>query len=125
MFDLNFSAAWIGFLLGCISGMLSGMFFHKKEWMGGYDSWERRMTRLGHISFFGIGFINLFFALSCDYLDLSKNPMIPSILLIIAAIMMPLTCYLSAWKKPLRALFPIPALSATVAIALFIPYLFK
>ena len=32
--------------------------------MGGYASLRRRMTRLGHISFFGLGIINVLFALS-------------------------------------------------------------
>jgi len=79
------------------------------------------MTRLGHISFFGIGIINLFFALSLDYLEVTEVPFLSSMLLLVAAIMMPATCYLSAWKKPFRNLFPIPAISLIVGIALFIP----
>lgn len=118
---LNFSAAWIGFLLGCISGALSGLFFHQDTWLGGYDSWPRRMTRLGHISFFGIGIINLFFALSLDYLEVTEVPFLSSMLLLVAAVMMPATCYLSAWKKPFRNLFPIPAISLIVGVALIIP----
>ena len=51
---LNLQTAWIGFLLGCISGAVLGLFFHRAEWLGGYGSWRRRMLRLAHISFFGI-----------------------------------------------------------------------
>jgi hypothetical protein len=51
---LNFYAAWIGILLGFIAGAVLGLFFHDENWMGGYSSWRRRMSRLGHISFFAL-----------------------------------------------------------------------
>jgi hypothetical protein len=116
---INLQAAWIGFLLGCLSGATTGLFFHDPDWLGGYASWPRRMIRLGHISFFGIGLINLFFALTVRTLGMESGLGVISALLILAAATMPLVCYLSAWEKPFRHLFFIPALSATVGIALF------
>ncbi len=116
---INLQAAWVGFLLGCASGAVTGLFFHQADWLGGYASWGRRMIRLGHISFFGIGLLNLFFALTVRTLDMESGLWVISRLLILAAATMPLVCYLSAWKKPFRHLFFIPALSATIGIALF------
>lgn len=116
---INLQAAWIGFLLGCVSGAATGLFFHHPDWLGGYASWPRRMIRLGHISFFGIGLLNLFFALTVRALGLESGLTAISRLLILAAATMPLVCYLSAWKKPFRHLFFIPALSATTGIAWF------
>jgi hypothetical protein len=46
--------------------------------------------------------------------------MLPSILLIAGAVTMPLVCYLSAWKPLFRNIFFIPAVSVTLAIALFL-----
>ena len=60
----NLLAAWIGFSLGCLAGAIPGLFFHRDDWLGGYASWQRRMIRLAHIAFFGIGFLNLGFALN-------------------------------------------------------------
>ena len=77
------------------------------------------MIRLGHISFFGLGLLNLFFALTVRFLGLDSGLTAISRLLILALATMPLVCYLSAWKKPFRHLFFIPALSATVGIAWF------
>ena len=54
-------SGWSGFLGGVLSGAVMGLLFHREDWLGGYGSRERRMVRLGHISFFGIGLINLFF----------------------------------------------------------------
>ena len=61
MHDLNFLAAWLAILAGLVTGTVIGLFFHDPDWMGGYGSWRRRMMRLGHISFFGTGFLNLAF----------------------------------------------------------------
>ena len=116
---INIKVAWAGFLLGCVAGAVTGLFFHDPEWLGGYASWPRRMIRLGHISFFGLGLLNLFFALTARTLGMETGLGAVSKLLILAAIAMPAVCYLSAWKKPFRHLFFIPALSATLGIALF------
>ncbi len=111
MIEINIYAAWIGMLLGGIMGAIQGLFFHQEEWLGGYGSWIRRMMRLGHISFFGIAFINIAFAVTANILGFEQDIYIPSILFIIGAVGMPLICYLSAFKKAFRHLFFIPALS--------------
>jgi hypothetical protein len=116
---INIYAAWIGFLLGCIAGAVQGLFFHDNDWLGGYASWQRRMIRLAHIAFFGIGFLNLLFALTTRTLGLEAGLQAISILLIVGAIAMPIVCYLSAWKTFFRHLFFIPALSVTIAVGLF------
>lgn len=115
----NLHAAWIGFLLGSLSGLLTGLFFHREEWLGGYGSWRRRMIRLAHIAFFGIGILNLSFALTVRALGMDGRLGLPSALLLIGAATMPLVCYLSAFRIGFRQLFAVPALSVTIGIALF------
>ncbi len=117
---INLYAAWIGIFAGCIAGAVQGLFFHKDDWLDGYGSWRRRLTRLGHISFFGIGFINFAFAVSLGMLEMEGELVVSSRLLIVALITMPLLCYLSAFRKPLRNLFFIPAGSVIIAIVLFL-----
>jgi hypothetical protein len=117
---MNLHAAWIGFLLGCLAGAIPGLFFHKSDWLGGYASWQRRMIRLAHIAFFGIGFINLSFALTAKTLGIDAGLQTISTLLIAGAVTMPAVCYLSAWKPVFRNLFFIPAGSVTIGIALFV-----
>ena len=118
---LSLVAGWIGMAGGILSGALIGLFFHQEQWLGGYNSYRRRLYRLGHISFFGIGFINLFFALSASMLDLSPyyhNLAAGS--LIIGAITMPLICFLSGWKQPFRHLFFIPVVSRAIAVGIIL-----
>lgn len=117
---INIHAAWIGFLMACVAGAVPGLLFHKNDWLGGYASWPRRMIRLAHISFFGIGFINISFALTARVLGIDAGLQTISGLLIVGAVAMPSVCYLSAWKQPFRNLFFIPAMSVTVGIALFV-----
>jgi hypothetical protein len=117
---INIYAAWIGFLMGCVAGAVTGLFFHGEGWLGGYSSWQRRMIRLGHIAFFGIGVINLSFALTARALGLDAGLQSISILLIVGAVTMPAVCYLSAWKPAFRNVFFIPAMSLSVGIALFV-----
>ena len=75
------------------------------------------MTRLGHIAFFGIAFVNIAFASTVYILNIAPNDVrIASILLVIGGFGMPIVCYLSAFIKPFRNLFFIPVLSVAGAI---------
>lgn len=118
----NLVSGWLGMLAGVLSGAVAGLLFHDEDWMGGYTSYRRRLTRLGHISFFGLGFLNLIFAATAEQLPLGQSYLvIASRALIVGAITMPVCCFLSAWRKPLRHLFPIPVVAtATGVVALLI-----
>jgi hypothetical protein len=102
-------AIWIGMLLGVVSGAIIGLFFHREDWMGGYNSFRRRLTRLGHISFFGLAFVNMAFALT-HYILKVQAPWAgwACVSFIVGAIAMPTCCFLTAWRKPFRHFFFIP-----------------
>jgi len=113
----NMISAWIGFALGCVSGAVPGLFFHKQDWLGGYTAWPRRLIRLAHISFFGIGFLNLGLGLSGAVFGIESE--IASVLMLVGAVTMPAVCYLSAFKPAFRHLFFIPAGSVLLSILFF------
>ena len=114
---LALRGGWAGFLGGVLSGALIGLKFHKENWLGGYASRERRMVRLGHISFFGIGMICLFYGLSLHALKADQSlAMTGAWSLVVALATMPTTCFLTAWKPSFRHLFFIPVLSAATGI---------
>ena len=87
----------------------------------GYNSFPRRLIRLGHISFFGLGFLNALFALT---ISVSQGPELPlrlaSLGLLTGAVTMPLCCFASAWRKKFRCLFPIPVTSLLGAVSLIV-----
>jgi hypothetical protein len=115
--SLNLLAGWLGMLGGVVSGAAIGLFYHRDEWMGGYASFRRRMVRLGHISFFGLGFINLMFVFSIRVVEIAPfEARLSSLCFILGLITMPLCCFLTAWRKPFRNLFPIPIISLSTGI---------
>lgn len=116
MYSANLLAGWIGFLAGAVTGALIGLFFHRDNWLGGYDSFPRRMLRLGHIACFGLGLINILFALTAAALPASTIGRVASLLLIVGLITMPTNCFLTAWRKPFRHAFFIPAGSTLAGI---------
>ena len=115
---INLIGGWSAMLAGVLSGSVAGLLFHDENWLGGYSSFRRRLTRLGHISFFGLGFVNLLFAATATQLFLPRGYFtVASVGLILGVITMPICCYLTAWRKPMRHLFPIPVLSVAIGIA--------
>ena len=118
--DIHVHAAWLGILAGLLAGVVQGLFFHRDDWQGGYASWPRRMVRLGHVSFFGIGFMNLAFAASVQLFEFAQPVVLTSWLLLAGAFSMPTVCYLSAWRKPMRHLFAVPVLCLVVGVLWFL-----
>jgi ABC-type branched-subunit amino acid transport system permease subunit len=89
-----------------------GLFFHGEHWLGGYASLQRRMYRLGHISFFGLGAVNLLFCLTAQSFSLS-GPLIhlASQAFIVGAIAMPVCCGIMAHFPRAHLIFAVPVIS--------------
>ena len=108
---------WSGMLGGVVSGAALGLFFHRENWMGGYASFRRRLARLGHISFFGLGFLNLLLAFTNQLFSLPERPAsLAAGALIVGAVAMPTCCFLAAWRPSFRHLFAVPVVSVFTGI---------
>ena len=110
--NLNLLMAWTWILAGFGSGALLGLRFAPENWLGGYSSLRRRLYRLGHISFFGLGLINLMFWLTTRLLPELAGPLLntASLAFLIGAVSMPVCCLLMAHHpaaKP-HTLFALP-----------------
>jgi len=114
-FHANLLCAWIGILLGFLSGLGFGLFFHRENWLGGYGSFKRRMYRLAHISFFGLAVVNFMFFLTVQQPLITNHPSgttsAASLAFIVGAISMPLCCFLMAHFPKTHLLFAVPVLS--------------
>jgi len=108
----NLILAWLWILLGFTSGMMLGMFFHGENWLGGYGSFKRRMYRLGHISFFGLGAMNLLFWLTMQKISIT-GPLteLASSAFIVGAITMPVCCVVMAHFPKAHLIFAVPVVS--------------
>ena len=111
-FNLNLILACLRILLGFVSGMILGMFFHGENWLGGYASFKRRMYRLAHISFFGLGALNLLFFLTVQHFSLAGQCLgIASWAFIVGAIAMPICCVVMASFPKAHLIFSVPVVS--------------
>jgi hypothetical protein len=114
-----FGWAWI--LLGMLSGMALGMRFQRDDWLAGYASFPRRLIRLGHISFLGLGFLNILFTLSAPRVRLGSAALeVASWSLVIGGLTMPACCALLAWRRGLHALFAVPVASLVLGGSLVV-----
>ena len=110
--EINLAAAWCAILLGILSGMALGLGFLREAFLGGYDSPRRRLYRLGHISFFGLAFLNFAFWLTVRLESLPVAAVASaSAAMIVGAITMPATCLLTAHWRAGRHFFAVPVLS--------------
>lgn len=115
--ELNLVFGWLWFLIGALSGSLVGWRFQEEKWLGGYASWQRRLIRLGHISFFGTGLLNVMFATSFVEPSTSTVCLIASVSLVIGGVTMPLVCFLAANRKVFAKLFFVPVVSLSIGLA--------
>jgi hypothetical protein len=116
---LNFNAGWWLILLAFVSGALIGTGFHREDFLGGYNSFRRRLLRLGHIALAALGALNVVFGL-CPVPNGRALAGLPGSLLLAGAIAMPLVCFLTAWRQPFRRLFFIPVALLMGAVILII-----
>jgi hypothetical protein len=107
---LNWYAGWILILAAFITGAAIGLFFHRDDFLGGYTSFRRRLMRLGHIALAALGAINILFSIS------TPPNATASVLLLIGALSMSGTCFLTAWREGFRHLFFIPVTSLLLGV---------
>src|SRR5271157_647095 len=117
--NANLFLAWLWILLGFVSGMWLGLFFHDENWLGGYGSFKRRLYRLGHISFFGLGAVNLLFSVTVRGFSMAGALIHwASMAFIVGAIAMPVCCVIMAHYPKARMLFAVPVVSLITGGAL-------
>ena len=108
----NLIVAWVWIVLGFALGFVFGLNFHKENWLGGYGSYRRRLYRLAHVSFFGLGMVNfLYYWTARDVMQPSVAAMVASRGFVLGAVSMPVCCFIMAHRPRLRALFLIPVVS--------------
>jgi hypothetical protein len=125
----NLLFAWLWILLGFGSGLGLGLFFHRENWLGGYGSLKRRMYRLAHISFFGLGAVNLLFWLTLPRIaplePLATAVTTASWAFIIGGMAMPLCCVVMAHFPKARLIFAVPVVSLILGAALTLTLLVR
>jgi hypothetical protein len=110
--------------VGVGTGLVMGLWsfygpFEVPGWLGSYDQVPRRLARLGHIAFLGLGILNLLLAGTLNRLALGPcGRRAASWAMNFGNIFLPLTLFAAAAYAPLQYLMSVPALSVFVALLL-------
>ena len=120
----NREVAWWSLALGAASGLLLGLWsfdgpLPTPAFLGAYDDTARRLARLGHIAFFGLGFINLFVARELPHLGLSRRGRrLAAGAMNFGNLGLPLTLFAASAFAPLKYAMALPASSVLLALVL-------
>jgi len=115
---LNWFAGWGLVLAAFVSGAMLGVGFHRDDFLGGYASFRRRMVRLGHIALAAMGMMNVIFSLSPWPAAGTSVSNGAGACFIAGGVLMPVVCFLSAWRESLRRLFFLPVVLLIAAVVL-------
>jgi hypothetical protein len=124
LWQWNRRIGWASTCLGAASGLIMGLWsfdgpFPVPGWLGEYDQTARRLARLGHIAFFGLGILNVLVAAELRRPSLDAlGRRIASWAMNFGNIFLPLTLFAAAAYRPLKYFMSAPALAVFVALAL-------
>lgn len=120
--SLNVAIGWSSLSVGAITGLILGLWsfggpISVPELIGEYDALPRRLLRLGHIAFFGLGVLNIMIARHLGH----GRPNVAGIKHALGAmnfgnVFLPLTLIAAAFFEPLKYLMSVPACAVTLAL---------
>jgi hypothetical protein len=122
--EWNRRVGWVSTSLGAASGLVMGLWSFDGPlavpgWLGEYDQTARRLARLGHIAFFGLGILNVLVA--GELRRPSLGPWVrraAAWAMNFGNVFLPLTLFAAAAYRPLKYLLPAPAGALFLALVL-------
>ena len=110
--------------VGVGTGLLMGMWSFDgpmpvPEWLGAYDAVARRLVRLGHIAFIGLGILDVLLALELPRLTLSPPlKRLCSRAMIFGNVFLPPVLFAAGLWRGVKYALPLPATAVFVALVL-------
>jgi len=87
-------------------------------WLGDYDDTSRRLARLGHIAFIGLGILNILLARELPAVVPAARRRLASVAMNAGNVLMPITLFAAAAYRPAKYALAIPSLLVFVALTL-------
>ena len=120
----NRRVGWLSIAVGVGTGLVMGLWSFDgpvavPEWLGAYGDVSRRLARLGHIAFLGLGILDILLAAELPRLALSSAmKRTASVAMIFGNVLLPPALFAAAACRPCKYLLPFPATAVFVAVAL-------
>jgi hypothetical protein len=122
--ESNRAVGWASLAIGIATGLVMGLWsfdgpLPTPAWLGEYADTPRRLARLGHIAFIGLGTLNILLAreLSESALTLSARRL-ASQAMNLGNVLLPLTLFAAAAWRPAKYAMAVPASAVFVALCL-------
>ncbi len=120
----NRLVGWTSMAVGATTGLMMGLWsfngpMDTPTWLGEYADVSRRLARLGHIAFFGLGILNVLLAgelMRSTLSDAARRVALAT--MNFGNIFLPVTLFAAAAYHPAKYLLPVPAMSVTVALVI-------
>jgi hypothetical protein len=121
---VGLAVGWTSLAVGALTGLVLGLWSFGGPvpvpgWIGDYDALPRRLLRLGHIAFFGLGILSILLARHFG----GPHRGAPGARLALAAmafgnVFLPATLIAAAMFEPAKYLMAVPAMAVTLALGL-------
>jgi hypothetical protein len=121
---MNRTIGWISLAVGVATGLVMGLWSFEgpmttPAWLGEYGDTSRRLARLGHIAFIGLGLINILLAHELPHSALGPRARrSASRHMNFGNIVLPITLFAAAAWRPAKYAMAIPATAVFVALCL-------
>lgn len=122
--DLNRFVGWTSLAVGIAVGLVIGLWSFDgpvatPAWVGEYTDTSRRLLRLGHIAFIGLGLLSILLADELRWSSLSaRGRQMASRLMVAGNVLLPVLLVGAAIWRPLKYLMGFPATCVFVAMVL-------
>jgi hypothetical protein len=123
---MNRRVGWTSMAVGVGTGLLLGLWSFDgpmavPEWLGAYDATSRRLVRLGHIAFLGLGILDVLLARELPRLALTRRlARVASGAMVFGNVLLPPVLLAAGAWRPCKYLLPFPATAVLVSLALVV-----
>jgi hypothetical protein len=120
----NGAVGWASVAAGVGVGLVMGLWSFDgpmpvPAWLGEYGDTSRRLARLGHIAFIGLGILDILADRELRQTTLGPRATTAASWLLIAGnTLLPITLFAAAAWRPLKYLMPLPAMAVFAALVL-------
>ena len=122
----NRIVGWVSLATGVGTGLVLGLWSFDgpvptPAWLGDYGETARRLVRLGHIAFFGLGVLNILIARELPRLSLGDRArQTASVAMNFGNVFLPLSLFAAGAYRPLKYLMPFPAFAVFLALIIVV-----
>jgi hypothetical protein len=120
----NRAVGWMSIALGIATGLVMGLWSFDgpaptPSWLGDYGDTSRRLARLGHIAFIGLGILNILLARELVMSSLGdRGRRLASRAMNLGNVLLPVTLFAAAAWRPAKYAMAVPATAVFVAMCL-------